>query len=155
MKVGIFIDGETVFKGLKNKRLDFKSFKAWLAQDDNVAILGYFNCLHITDKKKKFIKTLSDLGYTLFLREPLYNYFEDKFMKHGLEIELAIESISRKDDFDKYILVSGKHNFLPVCEKLAMEGKDVEVVGYKNSTNNVFEKYNIRYIDDYFNMEKK
>ena len=154
MKTGIVIDGVTLFKGLKGKRLDFHKFKDWLSQENEITYAGYFNCVHNNEGKIGFFSHLMKSGFMLFIRNPIYNYMTETYQTHGHDTELIIESIFNMDKFDKFILVSGKHNFMPLCEKMKMNNKNVEIIGFKDSVNNIFAKYPIRYIEDFLETDE-
>lgn len=155
MKLGIVIDGVTLFKGLKGQRLDFYKFKDWLAQENNITYAGYFNCVHTNEGKLGFFSHVMKSGFSMFLRSPIYNHSKESYQTHGFDTELIIESVLNMDKFDKFILVSGKHNFMPLCEKMVLNNKNVEIIGFKDSVNNIFSKYNIRYIEDFLETTNK
>jgi len=149
MKIGIFIDGITLFHGLDGKRFHFGEFKDWIIKDDSDGYSGYFNCVENAGTKKKFFIHVRKSGYQVFIRKPKYDFIERKLDVRDMNIELTTEAMYHINEYDKFILVSGKHNFLPLCEKLENVGKEIEIIGFKNNINKVFNKYSLRYVEDF------
>jgi len=151
MRVAIFIDGVTLFHSMKNKpRIHFGKFKKWLVGDDEVVDAQYFTCVKTKDNKIRFFGHVFKSGFALNVFEPMYNKRKDDFSIHGVDIGIAVSAMDKLDNYDKIILVSGKHDFLPLCEKLTLKGKKVEIVGFINVINNIFDKYSIRHIEDFY-----
>ena len=157
MKIGIFIDGITLFHGLKsetNVEINFVYLKNWLKESNEITSCCYFNAVENTETKKSFFTHVYKSGFTIYIRKPIKDFLLKKLDVNEMNIELAIEAFAQKDNYDKLIIVSGKHHFLPLCEKLAMLGKEIEIVGFKNNINKCFDKYNQRYLDDFINKER-
>jgi uncharacterized LabA/DUF88 family protein len=152
MKIGIFIDGSTLYYGLKSRKFDFRTFRDWLLQNDELTTGMYFNSFNNIESKKSFLGHVYMSGFKLYIRDPIYNQTEDKLNISISDVEFATEVMSKMDEFDKAIIVSGKYSYLPLCEKLTLNSKAVEVVGFKNSVNKNLRKYPIRYVDDFLNI---
>lgn len=149
MRTGIFIDGITLFHGLEGKRFHFGDFKNWIINNDEPGYAGYFNCVENLGTKKKFFMHVLKSGFKIFIRKPKYDFEERKLDIRDMNIELTAEAMHNMSEFDKFILVSGKHDFLPLCEKLEESGKEIEIIGFKNNINSIFNKYNLRYVEDF------
>lgn len=141
MTVGIFIDGIYLFNGLSGKKFDFEQFKDWVSGSDNVTVCKYFNNMHLDERKHGFLKHVSMSGYDVHVREPLYNSIKDKYLTIGVDVELSVEAVYNIDEFDHVIIVTGSRDFLPLCEKLTLNNKHVTIVGFRDSVNSVFNKY--------------
>jgi len=149
MKTAIFIDGKTLFYGLKDKRINFNNFKSWLLEKNKDNFSGYFNCLDNVNSKQSFFGHIFKSGFKIFIRNPIKNYNDDTIAFNLSDVELTTEDIKNKDKYQKFILVSGKNDFLPLVEELATEGKEIEIVGFKDNVGAIFSKYKIRYIEKY------
>jgi len=149
MKVAIYIDGITLFHSMKGKKFHFGELKDWLTGDDELVTAEYFTCVKEKETKLGFFGHIYKSGFVLNIYSPIYNKSRDSFNIHGVDIGIAVSAMDKIDEYDKIILVSGKHDFLPLCEKLTLKGKKVEIVGYQNVINNVFEKYSIRHMEDF------
>ena len=150
MRVAIFIDGITLFHSMKGKKFHFGAFKDWLINEDEVTSAEYFTCVKEKESKIGFFGHIYKSGFVLNIYSPIYNTSKDSFSIHGVDIGITVSAMDKIDEYDKIILVSGKHDFLPLCEKLTLKGKKVEIVGFKHVINNVFSKYSIRHIDDFY-----
>jgi len=150
MRVAIFIDGITLFHSMKNKKFHFGAFKDWLVGDDKVTHAQYFNCVKNKETKKGFFSHVYKSGFVLNIYSPIYNKSKKLFSLHGVDIGITVSAMDKIDDYDKFILVSGKHNFLPLCEKLTLKGKKVVIVGFKKVINNIYDKYSLKYIDNFY-----
>lgn len=150
MRIGIFVDGLTLYKSMDGRKIPFNRLYEWIRQDDEVTYAGYFTCVNNTEGKKSFLQHVFKSGFELFIRQPLYNRNTEKYIMHGTEVEMSIEAIHNMDKFDKFVMVGGKHNFLPLCEKMTMNGKQVEIIGAKEGINEVYNKYPMRYMDEFF-----
>ena len=131
MRVAIFIDGLTLFHSMKGKKFQFGAFKDWLVGDDESTVSEYFTCVKDKDTKLGFFGHVYKSGFTLNIYSPIYNQTNDSFNIHGVDIGLTVSAMDKIDEYDKIIIVSGKHDFLPLCEKLTLRGKKVEIVGFK------------------------
>lgn len=151
MKIGIFIDGLTLYHMTKREQFDFRELKKWLIQNDEATILIYFNSLDNTQTKKPFLNHVYKSGFQLNIRKPLYNKIEEKIIPHGQDTELIIQAIHNKDKYDKFIIITGKHDFVPLCEYLTLQGKAIEIIGLKNSIHHLYEKYPQRHLEEFFN----
>jgi len=160
INTAIFIDGITLFHGLNGKRFHFNKFKSWLLQSSNNINVNnidvysaYFNIVSNLLSKQTFFSHVTKSGFITFIRKPLKNPLNGIYNLNHLNIELTVQAMSIHNKFDKFILVSGKYDYLPLCEKLKMYGKDIEIIGFKNSINKSFNKYSIRYIDDFLHSQ--
>lgn len=145
-KTGIFVEGLTLHFGLKGKILDFKKFKEWLAYEDEHDVF-YFNCL---SDKTSFLTYLSKSGYILHVRKPIFYKNIEKYTTYGIDVELATIVMEKINDYDKFIIVSGKADYIPLVEKLVEYNKEVEIVNFKDSINSAFYNYKVTHIEDFF-----
>ena len=149
MKTGIFIDGVTLFHGLEGQRFHFAAFKEWLKDGCDEGFAGYFNCVDSPGTKKKFFIHVQKSGFQVFIRKPKYDFAKRTLDMTDMNIELTTEAMHHINEYDKFILVSGKHDFLTLCEKIAEKGKVIEIIGFKNNINTAFNKYKLRYVEDF------
>ena len=149
MKIGIFIDGRDLFCGLNGKRINFGKFKKWILSDGEDGYAGYFTCVDDIEAKINFFNHVKHSGFYVFVRKPKYDIEKKCFVFGSMNVELAVEAMYHVNDYDKFVIVSGKHDFFLLCKKLENLGKEIEVIGFKNTVSNIFNKYNIRYIEDF------
>src|SRR6056297_634143 len=156
MRVAIFIDGITLFHGLKemkNQNINFVLLKNWLKEKNNLTSSCYFNATKTIETKKSFFSHVHKSGFNIYIRKPKKNAFIKKININEMIVEFVLEAIIQKQKYDKIIIVSGKHDFLPLCEKLFLLNKKVEIVGFKKNINKVYNKYKQRYLDDFLKKQ--
>ena len=149
IKTAIFIDGITLYHGLNGNLINFNEFKNWLNENNDNKIASYFSCVDKSNTKHKFFMHVHKSGFQMFIRKPKYDFVKRILDTIDMNIELTTEAMMHINDYDKFILVSGKHDFLPLCEKLADNNIEVEIVGFKNNINKIFNKYKLRYVEDF------
>jgi hypothetical protein len=147
MRTGIFIDGVSLFHGLNNKTFNFNTFKKWVS--NNVTYAGYFNCTIKNKKMLSFFSHVHKSGFDLYIKNPVYVSKDQKYVLHGMDTELIIRALDNINKYDKFVLVSGKHDFLPLCEYLTLKGKQIEIISFENSMSKVLVKYDKRYIEEF------
>jgi len=149
MKIAIFIDGVTLFHGLKGKRLEFNKFKEWLSQDDEVVVAKYYNSVESIKTKTKFFGHVEKSGFEVNLFTPKKDISADRLDISEMDITLATDIMESYEQFDKIIIVSGKRNLYSVCKKLSNLGKKVETVGFVDSIYNKLYNFPVKYVDDF------
>lgn len=154
MKVAIFIDGLTLYYSLENKdNINFKMFKEWLVNNDELVFAGYFNSIENFYTKKSFFGHVHNSGFKTFLNKPEHSDIETKKNVEILNNIIIEEAKFRLDSYDKIIIVSGKKLFIELANTLKSKGKIVEIVSFKKSLSLEFNDYSIRYIDDYIKYQ--
>jgi len=155
-RVAVFIDGNNFYYGLrklygKNKSLknfDFEKFSQFLAGEENVVGIFYYNALldreHNPDKydsQKEFFEELKKI--------PNFNLVLCKLLKRNIEgtnkvyyiikeddISMAVDMVENAYDnnYDVAVLVSGDGDFVPAVRSVKKKTKLVKNVYFKNSS---------------------
>lgn len=149
MRTAIFVDGLTLFHNLDGRKIHFRVLLNWLLDGDDEVYAGYFNCVLNKKSKESFFSHVEKSGFDVNVKTPLFNKFNDEYTVYGIDVGIVIKVMENIDKFDKCIIVSGKHTFLPLCKKLQDEGKKVEIVGKKESIHKCFNEFDKRYLENF------
>lgn len=86
----------------------------------------------------EFHSLLRDFGYKVVEKKVKWHNIEldsgeiKKIPKSDADIEIAVDVLSQASQLDKIILVTGDGDFIPLVRALQLQGKIVELVGFKN-----------------------
>jgi uncharacterized LabA/DUF88 family protein len=155
-RVAVFIDGNNFYYGLrklygKNKSLksfDFKGFSDYLANENKVIDIFYYNAeldiINNPDKyksQKEFFDRLKNI--------PNFHLILCKLLKRNIaasnkvyyiikedDISMAVDMVEGAcgDNFDIAIVISGDGDFVPAVKAVQRKNKSVENVYFKNSS---------------------
>src|SRR3989344_6239632 len=155
-RVAIFIDGNNFYFSLrkiygKNKSLkdfDFKGFAEFLAGEEKVVSIYYYNAL--LDKENNPQKYESQKEFFDKLKQiPHFNLVLCKLLKRNItgtnkfyyiikedDINMAVDLVENayEDNFDIAVLVSGDGDFVPAVRSVKKRNKVIKNVYFKNSS---------------------
>jgi len=155
-RAAVFIDGNNFYFGLRKlygkdkslKHFDFREFARFLAGENNVVAIYYYNAL--LDKGHNLEKYESQRGFFEELRKiPNFNLVLCKLLKRSItgtdkfyyiikedDINMAVDMVENAcdDNFDVAVLVSGDGDFVPAVRSVKKKGKLVKNVYFKNSS---------------------
>ena len=87
-------------------------------------------------QRVRFYQKLHSFGYKLFLK-PVKLYDQEDGMtkrKANCDVDMAFQLMKEKDNFDKFIILSGDGDFLPVLKYLKEQDKDVIILARGSRT---------------------
>ncbi len=151
-KIGIFIDGISLYHGLDGVKISFTKFKQWVATsgtNNSVADGYYFNCVEDVLSKRNFFSHVNKSGFKLFISKAKYNSSLGKLDMSELTINLIDELTSSYHLYDKIIIVSGKRDLFNVCELITSNNKELEIIGFHDNIYSGLKKFKIRYVEDF------
>ena len=155
-RVAVFIDGNNFYFGLRKlfgkkkslKNFDFEKFAQFLAGEDKVVAIYYYNAL--LDKEQNLEKYESQEEFFGKLKQiPKFNLVLCKLLKRNIvgtnkfyyiikedDINMAVDMVENACDnnFDVSILVSGDGDFVPAVRSVKKKGKIVKNIYFKNSS---------------------
>jgi len=156
-KTMIFIDGSNFYFSLKksfNKtNIDFKKFTDFLAEDNKLVKLLYYNApLNRKEneeeyrKQQKFFNYLTNLDFVKIYYGRLERRPDGHKSEKGVDVKLAIDLIinSYQNNFDIAVLVSNDADFIPAIKEIQKQGKKVYNVSFKNT-----KSYNLNKVCNY------
>ncbi|RMG46749.1 MAG: NYN domain-containing protein [Acidobacteria bacterium] len=133
-RVGVFVDVQNMFYGAreKNARLDFEALlEAATAGRRLVRAVAYL--VEAPDiNQSAFIHLLETKAYEV-KRKPL-KIRPDRSMKGNWDLEMALDALTTARHLDVVVLVTGDGDFVPLVRALKLQGKRVEVYGFRRST---------------------
>lgn len=132
-KVFVFIDAANILYSQKTLgwRVDYQKLKKYLAREcDLKSIFFYTGRVGSLAKQNKFLQKLSKLGYKVYSKEVKFiKVAKDKSVPKGnLDVELAVDMVTRYDEYETAVLFSGDGDFAYAVDYIKKKGKRIIVV---------------------------
>ncbi len=135
-RAGIFIDGTNFYfiqKTILHQRIDVVKFVDYFKKDYNIYnTFFYLSYREGDEKQENFIKLLAFSGVTV-VKKPL-KHLKDGSHKGNLDVDMAIDMLLTKDNYQTAILCSGDSDFEKLVWVLRSFGKEVVCVSTKETT---------------------
>ncbi|GAB6065381.1 NYN domain-containing protein [Aquifex pyrophilus] len=148
-RAGIFIDGTNLYfiqKNFLNAKIDIIKFIDYFKKDyDIYNVFFYLAYKEEDEKQEKFLKLLAFSGVTV-VKKPV-KQLKDGTLKGDLDVDIAIDMLLTKDNYDTAILCSGDSDFERLVYTLRNFGKEVICVSTKESSSLELVNASDRYID--------
>lgn len=156
--IAIFIDGSNLYYTLKNLQLeiDFRKFLAILKGDAKTYQAYFYTGVDRQDKAQlSFLAYLRQAGYEVVSKNVIRR--KNGSCKANLDVELAIDMLSKVKTFNTAILVSGDGDFSYAVKKIKHQGKRVEVYSFPVDTSKRLSKACDHYhnLHDIFSLIKR
>lgn len=134
-RVGVFIDAANMYHSAKNlhgARLNFKGVvEAAVAGRQLVRAIAYVIKTK-TGEEKPFFEALEAGG--IEIKEKELQEFLGGAKKADWDVGIAVDAIRIGDVLDVVVLASGDGDFIPLLEYLKNQGRQVEVMGFRETT---------------------
>lgn len=134
-RVAVFIDTANMYhsaKHLYNARLNFKNvLEEAVSERQLIRAIAYV----ITTKggeEKPFLDALTNIGIEMKSKE--LQEFAGGAKKGDWDVGLSVDAIRIGDGVDVIVIVSGDGDYIPLVEYLQNQGKQVEVIAFREST---------------------
>ncbi len=148
-RAGIFIDGNNLYfiqKNFLNARIDIVKFVEYFRKFYSIYnVFFYLSYREEDDRQEKFYKMLAFSGITV-VRKPL-KHLPDGSLKGNLDVDITIDMLLTKDNYDVAILCSGDSDFEKLINVLRSFGKEVICVSTRDSSSIEVVNASDRYID--------
>lgn len=135
--IAVFIDAANLELSAKDRsfHVDYKKLYKWLLQLGKLVYVGFFTVRFDTKKHDAFLTLLKKSGYKLTTK-PVKLIKNNKVDAHHIrkanfDVEIAVESLKRKDLFDTIILFSGDSDFDYLLRELKNQRKKTVVISMK------------------------
>lgn len=126
----VFIDGDWLYTTAQRigKKVDYSNLIRTLRDKFGKKTRVYFyGAINPKDKRQNiFYKTLKRNGYLIRLERLIKT--EAGFISKGVEIALATDAMQLLSSFEKFVLVSGDGDFVPLLEKIKKAGVEISVI---------------------------
>jgi len=147
-RVGVFIDVQNMYytaKKLWNSKVDFGEILE-AAKSGRQYIRGIAYVVEATGEEAPFFEALHQRGLETKMRG--VTVFASGAKKADWDIGMAVDAIRIGEILDVVVLVTGDGDFVELVEYLRHHGRQVEVISFKETTNNKL----IEVADDYTNL---
>jgi len=124
-KVSVFVDASNVYYS-QNKlkwRMDFRKFLSYLERETDLQEIYYYTARDLSfEKQTRFLNFMEMIGYKVrskkikFIKDKNKKVESDGFFKGNLDVELTIDVLETKDNYDTLILMSGDSDFEPLLQ---------------------------------------
>jgi len=135
-KVAVFIDAANIELSAKdlNFRIDYKKLYNWLKKEVDLNYLGFYTVRFETKNHDGFLTVLKKTGYHL-VTKPLKIIKAKRdgthLRKANFDVEIAVETIKRINDFDTFLLFSGDSDFHYLVKELKKNNKKIIIASLK------------------------
>ncbi|HBV58112.1 MAG TPA: hypothetical protein DEB73_02545 [Candidatus Magasanikbacteria bacterium] len=134
-RVGIFIDVQNLYYSAKNlfdAKVNFGEIvKAGVADRKLIRAIAYV-VKTPTGEEKPFFAALTNLG--IETKERDLQIFFGGAKKADWDVGITIDAVRLSPSLDAIILVSGDGDYIPLVEYLQNQGKQVEVMAFKETS---------------------
>jgi len=134
-RVGIFVDIQNVYYGAMdnfNGKIDFRKLTESIVRGRKLAVSNAYLVRGDNDNSN-FVSFMTQIGYNIISKD--LKKRSDGSAKGNLDIEMAIDIMTAKDNLDTVALVSGDGDFVALVEHLKAQNIQVEVYSFSNIKN--------------------
>jgi uncharacterized LabA/DUF88 family protein len=127
-KTLVLIDAANLYHaaGVANLKIDFTKIVKWFKSNSEVLDTKFYTAFDPEDKKQTdFLNFLEKKGYTV-VKKPIKVY--EKITKGNMDIEIAVDAMHYKNDYDILILISGDGDFHYLLKSLEEEKKKTIII---------------------------
>lgn len=134
----VFIDASNIYHSQKKLgwKIAFARLKEHLEKQVSLGKIFYYTAYDPAyTRQRKFLDLLEIYGYSVrkkkvkFIKDP--DHEDGGFIKGNLDVELTIDAVHNRDDFQTFILFSGDSDFEALIKYLKAQGKYCIVVSTK------------------------
>lgn len=134
-RVAIFVDVQNMYYAARNlfqSKLEFSKLLRHLVRGRNLARALAYIVERPGMEQNKFIEVLRRNGYEV--RKRVVGERNDSSNRGDWNIGIALDALALANKIDVAILVTGDGDFVPLVEKLAMDGVRVEIASFRETT---------------------
>jgi uncharacterized LabA/DUF88 family protein len=138
-KVYVFIDASNIYHSFKKLgwKIDFKRLKKYFEENVELVKIYYYTAYNPEySPQRKFLDFLEIIGYTVRKKKIKLIKDEDieggSFHKGDLDVELTIDAVHNRDDFQTLILFSGDSDFEALLKYMRAYNKNCIVISTKD-----------------------
>ncbi len=150
-RVSVFIDAANLYHASAQAgiKIDFIQIANWFRENisPNVNLRFYSAYDPDNDKQIEFLNELVENGFNV-VKKPIKDF--GTFIKGNMDIELAVDAITYKDNFDTLVLISGDGDFTYLVNSLEKNYKKTAILSIGG-----FTSYELHLIaDSYYFMNR-
>lgn len=117
-KVGVFVDAGNLYHtaSMAGMHIDFEQFINWFKTYTRKVKVNFYTAYNPEDEKQaEFLRDLRSYGYDI-VKKPIKIFENSK--KGNMDIELAVDALKQKEEYDIFVLVSGDGDFHYLMKEL-------------------------------------
>lgn len=149
-RVAVYIDSANLYYATNraNIKIDYFHLARWFQTHCNLTKLNFYTAYDPSDERQQdFFTDLEHAGYTL-IKKPI-KVFADS-VKGNMDIELAVDVLMQKNEYDTVVLLSGDSDFMYLVQALEKLKKRTIILGVGGFTS--FELH--KQADNYFFLNR-
>lgn len=134
-KVYVFIDASNIYYSQRELgwRIDFRKLKEYLGTNVELSKMYYYTAYDTEyPRQRKFLDFLEIIGYVIRKKKVKFikdsDFEEGGFHKGNLDVELTIDAVHNRDDFQSLVLFSGDSDFEALLKYMRNYRKNCVVV---------------------------
>ena len=134
-RVGIFVDAQNMYYAARNifqSKLEFSKLLKHLLRGRVLARAMAYIVERPGMEQDKFIEVLRRNGYEV--RKRIVGERNDTTNRGDWNIGITLDAVSLASKIDVAILVTGDGDFVPLVERLAIDGVRVEIASFRETT---------------------
>lgn len=137
-KTAIFIDSANIYFSYKTLKwkIDFKKLFAYFKNNTNLFRIAFYGTINPeNERERRFHDFLEIIGYTV--KHKKIKFIKDGNEIHGghhkgnVDVELTIDAVHFRDDYDTFVLLSGDSDFEALIKYLKKYKKRCIVMSTK------------------------
>lgn len=138
-KTAVFIDSANIYFSQKTMkwRIDFKKLLNYFRENTELFRIAFYGAINPeNEKERKFHDFLEIIGYVVkhkeikFIKDAADNIYGGH-RKGNIDVDLAIDAVHFRDDYDTFILLSGDSDFESLIKYLKAFKKHCIVMSAK------------------------
>jgi uncharacterized LabA/DUF88 family protein len=155
-KIAVFIDAANLENSAKNLKIkiNYRKLRSLLKNTGELIYLGFYSVTFANSAHRTFLKSLKSRSYSV-VTKPLKvittkNLERGNIRKVNFDVEIAVDAMRLKGEFNTLILFSGDSDFEYLIKYLRSEKKTIIVISSKYHIS----KELIRSCNKYFDLKK-
>ena len=152
-KVAVFIDAANLENSAKDLkiRINYRKLRRLLKVGGGIVHLGFYSVSFTNKEHKIFLRSLKSKGYSV-ITKPL-KVIKSRDLERGdvrkanFDVEIAVDAMKLKDEFDSMVLFSGDSDFDYLIKYLREKDKVVIVISSKYHISKELIKSCNKYLD--------
>jgi len=138
-KVYVFIDASNIYHSFKKLgwKIDFLQLKGYFEKNTDLGKIYFYTAYdpeHL--KQRKFLDFLEIIGYIVRTKKVKFikdlSLEEGGFHKGNLDVELTIDAVDNRDEFQSFVLFSGDSDFEALLKYMRAHRKNCIVISTRD-----------------------
>lgn len=140
-RVGIFVDVQNMYHSARNLydcRVNFKAILDEAVAGRKLVSAKAYVIQSQGKEEMNFFEALDKQGFKIMVKD--LQIFPGGAKKADWDVGIAMDAIKMSSKLDVTVLVSGDGDFIPLIEYLQMQGQQVEVIAFSESSSKIMKE---------------